>query len=198
MEEIMRSIWLKLALFLFLWYEIAAELRLDGDRSFVLSVVIVCVGWFMFRMSGSLVTLFGPNTQRLVIGTVVWLALFWWFAPPVLKAQPIVFVLAGAAGIAVGAARFRHWLNGGGRILCERKLREHSSLAVGTMLAALSALFLSQQFWLSIWSVVGYVLLLGLPFGFGWQMAELAAARRFDAKVGKEEEFRNAGYSEER
>lgn len=194
----MRSIWIKLALFLCLWYEVAAELHLDGDRSFVISLTIVALGWMALRMSGSLAGLLGPNVHRLLVGTVAWLMLFWWFAPPLLKAQPVVFVLAGAGAIAVGAAKFRHWFEAEGHKLGKAFLRDHSQYVVGGMVAGLSALFLSQQYWGSIWTVIGYALLPGLPFAFGWQMAELAKRARFDAKVGDEESFREAGMSEER
>ncbi|MCP3439801.1 hypothetical protein [Bradyrhizobium sp. CCGUVB14] len=176
----------------------AAELHLDGDRSFVISLTIVALGWMALRMSGSLAGLLGPNVHRLLVGTVAWLMLFWWFAPPLLKAQPVVFVLAGAGAIAVGAAKFRHWFEAEGHKLGKAFLRDHSQYVVGGMVAGLSALFLSQQYWGSIWTVIGYALLPGLPFAFGWQMAELAKRARFDAKVGDEESFREAGMSEER
>ncbi len=193
----MRHFWIKLGLFLCLWYEIAAELHLDGDRAFVVSLFVVAVGWVALRMSGPLLGMLGPNTHRLMLGTLLWLALFWWFAPGFLKAQPIVFMLVGAAGIAYGGGRCRHWCEANGARL-KAEARKRSDLVVAGTFGALGAAFVFQTYAGSIWPLIGYALLLGLPFGFGWQLASAAAARRHDAKMGTEEAFRDAGLSEER
>jgi hypothetical protein len=194
----MRPFWIKLALFLCLWYEVAAELRLDGDRAFLVSVMIVGAGWLVLRLSGPLIGMLGPNTHRLLVGTLLWLALFWWFGPGFLKALPIVFVLAGAFGIAYAGGRARHWLNENRDRLNKAFLREHSGAVLAVTFGALALAFIVENVSGSIWILIGYGLLLGLPLGFGWQLAETVGARRFDAKVGKEEAFRDAGLSEER
>jgi hypothetical protein len=194
----MRSIWIKLVLFLCLWYEIAAELHLDGDRSFVLALVVVVLGWFGLRMSGHLIGMLGPNMHRLIVLLVVWLILFWWFAPAVLKALPVVFILAGALAIAVAGARCRHQFELHRHKLDKAYLREHSVVLVALVFAALVPIFFSVHRWGSVWPIIGYTLLPGLPFSFGWQMAVRVGPQRSDAKFGDKDAFRDAGLSEER
>jgi hypothetical protein len=86
----------------------------------------------------------------------------------------------------------------------ERALRgkklfsDHSALVVGVILGGLFLCMVALRTWHSLWPLVGYLLLPGLPFGFGWRMGGMPSPDRVDAKLGDEETFRDAGLSEER
>lgn len=194
----MRPFWFKLGLFAFLWYEIAAELRLGGDQAFVIAVVVVGIGWFGLRMSGQLIAMLGPTMHRLLVGAVVWLILFWWFAPSALKALPVVVLLATAFGIAIAGARCRHWFELNRAKFDKAYLRDHSEAVLLAVFGPLGLTAFAFQAWGSLWPLFGYVLLPGLPFGFGWQLAGRLPHKRTDAKFGDEASFRDAGLSEER
>jgi hypothetical protein len=194
----MRHFWFKLVLFLCLWYEVAAELRLDGDRALLVTLAIIGLGWFLLRMSGSLIGMLGPTMHRLLVGTVIWLLLFWWFAPNALKALPVAVLLAMALGVAALGARCRHWFELNHHRIDKAYLRNHSEVVLLTVFGTLGLIAFSLEYWGSLWPLIGCVMLPGLPFGFGWQLASQLAHKRADAKFGDKASFRDAGISEER
>lgn len=194
----MRGLWFKLGLFLVLWYEVAAELRLDGDGSFLVAVLIIGMLWFGLRLAGQLLGMLGPNVQRFIVGLLAWLVLYWWFAPGALKALPLIYVLIGAGLLAIGTARIRHRLERYRPRLM--RLRQHPRarwVIAGVCLTfALALGGLHEAGYL--WTLIGQALLPGLPVVFGWHMAGTVGAARADAQFGDPRGFRDAGLSEDR
>ena len=188
----------KLGLFVCIWYEIAAELRLDGDTAFLVGAAMWGFGWFAVRMLGQAIGLLGPSNVGLLLQAALWAALFWWFAPSSLRAQPIIFeigivvmlmVVGGLARNQFERLRARHG---------EALWRAHSGALVAAVLGSLFLVMIALRQFGSVWPLIGYGLLLLLPFGFGWRLMPRASKARADAKVGDEASFRDAGLSEER
>jgi hypothetical protein len=188
----------KLGLLVCLWYEIAVELRLDSNTAFFVALLLVFGGWFALRMSGQLVGMLGPRTLSLLVHSVVWLALFWSFAPSALLSLPLVLIAFGLFALTMIGARSRLIFERERALRGKKLFSDHSALAVGVILGGLFLCMVALRTWHSLWPLVGYVLLPGLPFGFGWRMGGMPSPDRVDAKLGDEETFRDAGLSEER
>lgn len=188
----------KLALLVCLWYEIAVELRLDSNTAFFVALLVVFGGWFALRMSGQLVGMLGPRTLSLLVHSVVWLVLFWWFAPSVLLSLPLVLIVFGLFALAMIGARCRLMFERERALKGKRFFADYSAVVAGVILGGLFLCMVALRTFHSLWPLVGYLLLPGLPFGFGWRMGGMPSPNRVDAKLGDEETFRDAGLSEER
>lgn len=194
----MKRFWFKLGLFFCIWLEIAAELHIGGDAALVIGIGLWFAARFAVQIAMHALGLLGPTVFGLCVQGLIWLTLFWWWAPAVLWAQPWGFVLGGVAIVALmGAAgrrafereRFRHGKN---------LWRAHSVLVVAALLGAVALGMGASLRWYSLWPLAGYGLLVALPFGVGWRMVPLIQNTRADARMGTAEGFRKAGYSEER
>jgi hypothetical protein len=194
----MNRLFFKLALLVCLWYEIAVELHLDSNTAFFLAMLVVFGGWFALRMSGQLVGMLGPRTLSLLVYSVVWLVLFWAFAPGVLSSLPLVLIVFGLFALTMMGARCRVIFERERALRGKKLFADHSAVVVGVILGSLLLAMISLRTWHSLWPLLGYLLLPGLPFGFGWRMGGMASPDRADAKLGEEETFRAAGLSEER
>jgi hypothetical protein len=197
-EAIMNRLFFKLALLVCLWYEIAVELHLDSNTAFFIAMLVVFGGWFALRMSGQLVGMLGPRTLSLLVYSVLWLVLFWWFAPSVLSSLPLVLIVFALVALAMIGARCRLVFERERALRGKKLFSDHSAAVVGVILGGLLLAMVSLRTWHSLWPLLGYLLLLGLPFGFGWRMGGMGSPERADAKLGDEETFRDAGLSEER
>jgi len=194
----MRRISFKLGLFLILWYELCAELGLSADAGFVWALVVIFGGMLALRFLAQLAGMIGPFTFGLGFQTLLWVILLWWLVPSVFQALPLVADLMIVLALALLGARCRFLFE-------RRRLRrgplvapEYAGMLVAAVLGALLVGMWLVAHWGSVWPLIGYALLPGLPFSFGWRMAPLAAARRPDARVGDAKTFRDAGLSEER
>jgi hypothetical protein len=188
----------KLGLLVCLWYEIAVELHLDSNTAFFVALLVVFGGWFALRMSGQLVGMLGPRTLSLLVHGMVWLVLFWVFAPSVLLSLPLVLIVFALFALTMIGARCRLVFERERALRGKKLFSDHSALAVGVILGGLLLCMIALRTWHSLWPLVGYLLLPGLPFGFGWRMGGMPSPDRVDAKLGDEETFRDAGLSEER
>jgi hypothetical protein len=188
----------KLALLVCLWYEIAVELHLDSNTAFFIAMLLVFGGWFALRMSGQLVGMLGPRMLSLLVYSVLWLVLFWWFAPAVLLSLPLVLIVFALVALAMIGARCRVMFEQEWALRGKKLFSDHSAPVVGVILGGLLLAMVSLRAWHSLWPLVGYLLLPGLPFGFGWRMGGIGSPERADARLGDEETFRDAGLSEER
>ncbi|RED25769.1 hypothetical protein BJ123_1302 [Rhodopseudomonas thermotolerans] len=194
----MRHLGLKLILFVAVWYELSVEFRISPDAAFLATIGLLVGGWLAMRLAGQAAYLMGPLTSGLLIQVLLWFVLLWWFAPAVFHAIPVVFDLLIVVGLALAGARCR--------VLFEEEKKrgrkfvpaEHSVAVLLAVFGAMAACMISLRQWGSLWPLVAYVLIPGLPFAFGWRVAPLAAPDRFDAKVGDAGSFRDAGLSEER
>lgn len=194
----MRHLGLKLILFVAVWYELSVEFRLGPDVAFLATIGLLAGGWIALRLAGQAAMLMGPMTSGLLIQTLLWFVLLWWFAPALFHAMPIVFDLLIVAGLSLAGARCHFLYEERKRSGRKLDTADHSVLIVLAVFGGLAACMVSLRQWGSLWPLVGYVLLPALPFAFGWRMAPLAAPERFDAKVGNADSFRDAGLSEER
>lgn len=188
----------KLGLFVCIWYEIAAELHLDGDTAFLVGAAVMGFGWFALRMLGQAIGLLGPSNVGLLLQAGLWAALFWWFAPLSLRAQPVIFEIGIVVMLIVAGGAARHQFERQHERFGDAMWRAHSGAVVVAILASLFLLMAALRHFGSVWPLVGFGLLLLLPFGFGWRMKLPASRARADAKVGDQETFRDAGLSEER
>jgi hypothetical protein len=186
----------KLMLFLGLWHEIAGQFRLGPDAAFLLTMFVFYGGWLAQRFIGEFAGMPEELTAALAVRGIIWIVLFCWLAPDFLRALPWSFIVAGLVAIVLTGMRCReqieHYGYRWGRELCHA----HSEATVGVVSALLSLAYFSQQFWGSILPLVGYVALVGLPFSFGW-MGGAAVEPRYDASLGDEDTFRDAGVSDE-
>lgn len=193
----MRDLAFKFGLFVVVWYEVAAELRLGADMAFMVALALFGGGWLAMRLSTQVISLIGPVTFGALLQAAVWIGLFWWLAPATFRTVPFVFDLVVLAGLVLGGARcrflFEEFRQQGGRIA----LAGHSELVLAAAAIVLTACMLALRNWGSLWPLFGFALLVALPFGFGWRMAPVAAAARHDAKVGDDDAFRDAGLSDE-
>jgi len=188
----------KLGLLVCLWYEIAVELHLDSNTAFFVALLLVFGGWFALRMSGQLVGMLGPRTLSLLVHSMLWLVLFWAFAPSALLSLPVVLIVFALFALTMIGARSRLVFERERALRGKKLFSDHSALVVGVILGGLLLCMVALRTWHSVWPLVGYLLLPGLPFGFGWRMGGMPSPDRTDAKLGDEETFRDAGLSEER
>ena len=187
----------KIGLFVCVWYEVGRQLGLDGDTAFVITAVALVGGWLAMRMAGQLAGMLGPLTAALLVRLPVWLVLIWCVAPPLLATQPMIFKVIVFGLIALLAARGRHVFEQHRNDFTKEWLRAHSELVVLTVLLVLAGAGVGMRFAGSLWPLVGYALLPGIPFGFGWRAANPKLRNRSDAKMGSADSFRAAGVSEE-
>jgi hypothetical protein len=188
----------KLGLLVCLWYEIAVELHLDSNTAFFVALLVVFGGWFALRMSGQFVGMLGPRTLSLLVHSVVWLVLFWVFAPSALLSLPLVLIAFVLFALAMIGARCRLVFERERALRGKKLFSDHSPLVVSVILSGLFIAMAALRTWHSLWPLIGYLALPGLPFGFGWRMGGMPSPDRVDAKLGDEETFRDAGLSEER
>ena len=189
---------LKLLLFIALWYEIAAEFRIDADSALIWTLAVIFGGRFALRYAAQAAGLLGPFTVGLLLQAVLWMALLWWFAPSLFHALPLVFDGVILVALALIGARCRFLFEEHRRKHGRLVLADHSGLVLAAVFGALFACMLSMRLFGSLLPLLGYALLPGLPLSFGWRMAPLAAPERFDAKTGDAGSFFDAGLSEDR
>jgi hypothetical protein len=194
----MKRLLFKLGLFFCIWLEIAAELHIDGDTALVIGIALWFAARFAVQIAAHALGLLGPTVFGLVVQGLVWIALFWWWAPAVLRALPWGFVLGGVGLIALAGAASRRGCERARTCHGENIWRAHSVAVVAVLLSAVALGMGASLRWYSLWPLAGYGLLLVLPFGVGWRMVPLLHDARVDARMGTAEGFRSAGYSEER
>jgi len=193
----MKRLVVKFGLAVCLWYELMAEFHMESGTAFWAAMALVCFGWFAFRMSGPFIGSLGPKTLALLLQSVLWFVLLWWLAPP-LWALPLPLDLFVLVVLAVMGARSRVRFELARDGLLARLRRDYSGHIVGAVLLALSPCWISIRLWGSLWPLIGYALLPGLPFLFGWRMVTAPPHDKPDARVGDADDFRDAGLSEER
>ena len=193
----MNRLLFKLGLFLFIWYEVAAEFCLSGDAAFVFGLIAFGVCAFAVRIAAHALGLLGPTTFGLLIQAVFWLGLFWWWAPPLVKAQPLMIVLGAAGLLGLGGCALRRFFDEAYARYGNNIWREHSTAVVIAVLAGLGACMVLSMRLHSLWGVAAYGLMVGLPVRLGWRMVPRLTDARADARMGTADGFRKAGYSEE-
>lgn len=189
---------LKAVLFFAAWYEVMAEMHLDGDTAFIVTAFAMFVGWLALRMRGELAAMLGPLTTGLLLRAGLWLLLLWWLSPSWLGGQPIVFQVIGFGMLVFAGGRARREFEARRTLLTKAELRKHSEwvLFVALGLPALAAM--AWHAFGSAFVLLGYALLPGIPLQFGWQAAITARKTHTDARMGTDDSFREAGVSEER
>lgn len=194
----MKRLIFKLGLFICIWYEIATELRIDGDTAFLVGIAAFCVSRFAVRIAGHALGMFGPSAFGLLVQTALWAVLFWCFTPTALRELPLLCDITAFTVLGIAGARSRQLFERERLLRGAEFWRVYSGVLVagilGTLLIAMTSLRQSG----SIWPLLAYVLLVLIPAGFGWRMVGPVSPERADAKVGDRDDFKAAGLSEER
>lgn len=188
----MRALWIKLILFLVVWYEVTAELGLSGGTALVVALLVCGFGMMLLRLPLQILSVLGPRGIIVAGPVVVWLALAWWLAPNKVMAFP-VFTLAIGAQLALlgGAARYAvtrypAWF------------ARHMPMLRGAISPVGSILLgLSDQLPQGLLSLAALAVLIGMPVRLGWKFIPPLAAHKFDAKMGDADGFRRAGFRDE-
>jgi hypothetical protein len=188
----------KLGALVCLWYEVAVELHIDGTTAFFVALLVIAAGLFMLRLPSQLIGLIGPSTLALLVHGVAWLVVYFAVAPRVVTDLPLVLTLFAVAVLVMMGGQCRVMFEEQRRKYGREMWARHSGVITGAVLGVLFLAMVAVRQWHSIWPLVAYVLLPGLPFMFGWRMGPIAGQWRADAKFGSAKDFRSAGYSDER
>lgn len=187
----------KIALFLFLWHEMAGHLRIGVDGAFF-ATLAVFYGTRIIRAFG--VECCGMSrdlTAAFFFRGALWAILFCGLVPDMARSLPITIILAALAGLMMIGVHGRRRLEKSKERVGKAYLYVRSeAVAVGVMIA-LAAAFISQALWGSVLPLVGYVCLVALPVSFGWMAAAPDRDGKFDASFGDEEMFHDAGVSDD-
>ncbi len=186
----------KLMLFLGLWYETAGQFRLGVDTAFVATLFVFYGTWFVQRFAGEVAGLPEELTAALIVRGFLWIIVYCWLAPDILRAQPWSFIVCVLVMLVLAGMRCREQFDRTALPWGKAFLRQHSEAVAGGALAAVGTACLAQQRWGSMLPLVGYIALVGLPFSFGW-MGGAPVQPRFDASFAEEETVQDAGVSDE-
>ncbi|HEY7387103.1 MAG TPA: hypothetical protein VH640_01250 [Bryobacteraceae bacterium] len=193
----MRPVHVKIGLFVFLWHEITVCFACGADLA-CLATVAVFFGAAIVRATGiEIAGMTGPVTAAFVQHGVLWLVVYFWLAPGFVRNLPISITLAGFVAMAfVGAwsrRAFFVWIQD----IDGQWFRDRSEAVVGTAMGGVAVAGLAHYHCGSILPLVGYILLPGLPFSFGWLAVTPAMRFRFDAQFGDNDTFHDIGASGE-
>jgi hypothetical protein len=186
----------KCMLFFGLWHQLAAEFRMSADGAFVVALVIFFGTWIVRRFTLELAGMPEELTAALIVRGVLWLMIFAWLQPPLVRDLPWSFILVGLFALVLVGFRCREYFDLYGYGSVRAFLFDHSETTVEVALAGLAVASLVHQHSGSVLPMIGYVALIGLPLSFGWT----GGARiepRYDAEFGNEDTFRDAGVSED-
>jgi hypothetical protein len=188
----MRSLWIKLILFLCIWYEVSTELGLSGGTAMVVTLLVCGAALMLLRVPGQLMSLLGPRTIALAGPVVVWMGLAWWLMPTVVTSYPALALVVAAGLVVAGAAaryavtRYAVWLS------------RHAYMLRASISPGISILLgLADQLPRGLLSLAVIALLIGMPVRLGWRLIGPPRPAKFDAKMGDAEGFRHAGFSDE-
>lgn len=188
---------IKIALFLGLWHEIAAHFQTGIDTALVMTLLVVYGHRLMRCASIELAGMSGAVTAAFLVWGAVWVALFFWLAPIVMRQWPLTVILGVVIALVLGGVRCRQQFEQSREKFGKAWFRDRSEEVVLTVFAALGAVFLSRRQWGSALPLFGYIGLLALPVAFGWMGAAPRPETKFDASFGDDKTFRDAGVSED-
>jgi hypothetical protein len=191
----MKRLLFKIGLFVCLWYEIAAELRLDGNTAFWVGLAVLVGLWVFVRVALQAIGLIGPYAFGLLMRSGLWLTLYWWMAPAWLAIQPWSYVVAALVLLVALGALSRRWIEREFVRHGEAIYRAYSAMTVLALLTTLGLAMWSMKTSGSLWPLIGYALLPVIPFHFGWGLITPRGPERSDARMGDEKSFRRAGFS---
>lgn len=188
----MRSLWIKLGLFLCVWYEVSVELGLSGGTAMVVTLIVCGAGLMLLRLPGQILSMLGPRAIVLVGPLAVWIGLAWWLMPDTLTGYPALVLMAAAFLALAGAAahyavsRYPTWF------------ARRQPMLRGFISPGLSILVgLAHQLPLGLLSLAVIAVLVGMPLRLGWRFIGPVSPHKFDAKMGDGDSFRRAGFSDD-
>lgn len=188
---------LKIALFLLLWHEIAAQFRLGPDSAFTVTPMLFFGGsvvrWYALELAGLSQHLM---TAALLWRGALWLTVYGWLAPAIVHTLPLSFTAGGCVGLALLGARARAEFDRRGHEFGKAFFRAHSEHVVAALIATLTIAGMTRHASGSVLPLLGCALLPGLPFSFGWEAASPRAQARVDAAFGEEEMWHDVGTEE--
>ena len=85
----MKFPWLKFLVLLAIWYQVSIVLGLPGGAAFYVALLVIVLGWLASSLPGQIFRMLGPRTQSMIVHVLLWLIIFWWFAPPVIFDLPL-------------------------------------------------------------------------------------------------------------
>jgi hypothetical protein len=188
----MRPLWIKLGLFLCIWYEVSAELGIAGGTAFAVTLLVCGACMMLLRLPGQILSIIGPRALVLAGPVIVWAGLAWWLMPNVVSAYPALAMIAAAVLALAGAAvryavsRYPRWFAG------------HLPMLRGGIVPGIGLLLgLANQHATGLLSLAVIAVLIGMPLRLGWRFIAPASPHKFDAKMGDADGFRRAGFSDE-
>jgi hypothetical protein len=192
-----RKIHIKLGLFLLLWHEIDAFFQWGANLS-CLATLVLFFGASVVRATGiEIAGMTGPVTACLVTHLVLWLVIYFSLAPRIVFDLPISFTGALWVMVALGGAWCRSaffvWIQD----IDAQWIQDRSETTVKLLMGTLTLCCWAQIQWGSVLPLIGFVLLPGLPFSFGWLAVTPVAGFRFDAQFGAQDMFHDVGASDE-
>jgi hypothetical protein len=188
---------IQITLFLALWHEIAMQFQLDIDASLLATAVVVFGHAFLRQMSFELMGMSQPLTAAFIWGGPLWVLLVVWLVPDFIWALPDTILLSAIVGLVFGGYRARQHAEKTREKLGKAWFYERSEAVVVGVFAASAGGMLSQLHWGSVLPFAGYIALLVLPAAFGWVAAAPRPQTKFDARFGDEDEFHDAGVSDD-
>lgn len=188
---------IKIVLFVALWFELTRYFALDADVSFFWAVCITQGVTIASALNFEFAGLEGELSALFVAWGIIWVALFLWLAPPLIKSFPFCFIVCAVVAIVyLGMLAFPEFLKRP-ELFQKHWLRERSEAVVGCAMGLLGACMISERLWGSLLPLVGYAALFVLPFAFGWRAAARMLTTPHEARFGQRQSFQDAGVSED-
>lgn len=188
----MQALWIKLGLFVAIWYEVSVELGISGNTALILTLLVCGGGMMLLRLPGQLLSMLGPRVVVLATPLAVWAGLAWWLMPDMAASYPVLTLIAAGLLAVAGAAahyavgRYPAWF-----------ARRRPALRALVVPAVCILLGLAAQMPLNPLAVAAAAVLLGLPLRLGWRFIGPVSPHKFDARMGDADAFRRAGFSDD-
>lgn len=188
----MRAIWIKLGLFLCVWYEVSVELGLSGATGLLATLLVCGAGVMLLRLPLQVLSLMSPRMIAWGAPLAIWMGLAWWLFPRAVASYPTL-ALSVAALLAITGAAARYVV-----ARYPQAVQRHTPMFRGLVTPLASSLFgLAGQTETGLLGLVVVLVLAGMPLRLGWRFVGPVPPAKFDAQMGEERSFRGSGFSDE-
>jgi hypothetical protein len=183
-------------LFLGTWFVLGDNTELGG-YSFLAAIALMGIGWLALRVMGRAVSLQGARGWWLIAAMVALAALFLWLMPAVPMKK--VFVLWAFVLPLIVTGATCAWL--GGRFVRLKGAMMRAPfvlLPLGIAAGMLASDYVGYPMVWNEWTFVGTALLASVALAFGVALGATEPRENHDARFGTEDQFQQAGMSDER